>query len=116
MQGVQPLGEQGTAGSEGQPETGPLPEGAVHEQRQTARDPVSGVGVQALRGKPHPASDLESLDMHAGMDEPELLMQLLVTLAREKANRGGRAEWLIVADAAQEGVDALERANETPRR
>jgi len=54
--------------------------------------------------------------MHAGMDEPELLMQLLVTLAREKANRGGRAEWLIVADAAQEGVDALERANETPRR
>jgi hypothetical protein len=73
------------------------------------------VGVQALRGKPHPASDLESLDMHAGMDEPELLMQLLETVANERA-RAGRKTWEIVAFYAHRAVEALEEANETPRR
>ena len=73
------------------------------------------MGVQALRGKPHPASDLESLDMHAGMDEPELLMELLVAIADQKAARG-RHEWVIVAEHARLCVEALEKANETPRR
>jgi hypothetical protein len=73
------------------------------------------VGVQALRGKPHPASDLESLDMHAGMDEPELLMELLETISEQKA-RGGRREWLIVNEHVRRCIVDLEKANETPRR
>ena len=71
--------------------------------------------LQALRGKPHPASDLESLDMHAGMDEPELLVDLLIAIAETKA-RGGRAAWGIVGEHARLCAEALEKANETPRR
>jgi hypothetical protein len=52
--------------------------------------------------------------MHAGMDEPELLMQLLATIAREK--HSGRVEWRIVYEHAQACVEALEKANETPPR
>ena len=52
--------------------------------------------------------------MHAGMDEPELLMNLLATIAREK--HAGRVEWRIVYEHAQACVEALEKANETPRR
>jgi hypothetical protein len=87
-----------------------VPEGAA----RLAADPAQRVGVQALRGKSHPASDLESLDMHAGMDEPELLMNLLAIIAREK--HAGRVEWRIVHEHAQACVEALEKANETPRR
>jgi hypothetical protein len=89
-------------------------EGAAHYPRSHAGSSPLGLGVQALRGKPHPASDLESLDMHAGMDEPELLMNLLATIAREK--HSGRVEWRIVYEHAQACVEALEKANETPRR
>jgi hypothetical protein len=53
--------------------------------------------------------------MHAGMDEPELLMRLLETIAEQKA-RAGRKEWLIVNEHARRCVIDLERANETPRR
>lgn len=70
--------------------------------------------MQALRGQPHPASDLESLDLHAGLDEPELLMRLLATIARE--HLAGRTEWRIVYEHANACVEALEKANETPRR
>jgi hypothetical protein len=52
--------------------------------------------------------------MHAGMDEPELLMQLLATIARE--HLAGRVEWRIVYEHANACVEALEKANETPRR
>jgi hypothetical protein len=104
----------GVAGSEGAAQTGAVREGAAHEPRVSAGSPALGLGVQALRGKPHPASDLESLDMHAGMDEPELLMQLLATIAREKLS--GRVEWRIVYEYANGCVEALEKANETPRR
>lgn len=51
--------------------------------------------------------------MHAGMDEPELLMQLLFTIATEK---GAARGWSIVAHHAQACVEELEKANETPRR
>jgi hypothetical protein len=54
--------------------------------------------------------------MHAGMDEPELLMQLLTTIAEQKARGDGRKIWDIVAAAARDCVEALEKANETPRR
>jgi hypothetical protein len=74
------------------------------------------VGVQALRGQSHPASDLESLDMHAGMDEPELLMQLLETIANEKARYGRSEAWNIVAANAKLTVAELEKANEAPPR
>jgi hypothetical protein len=51
------------------------------------------------------------------MDEPELLMQLLATIAKEKLNRGGhRPEWSIVYLHAQNCVEALEEANEAPHR
>jgi hypothetical protein len=53
--------------------------------------------------------------MHAGMDEPELLVGLLLTIADEKA-RTGRREWAIVAEMARDCVAVLEKANETPRR
>jgi hypothetical protein len=53
--------------------------------------------------------------MHAGMDEPELLMELLVEIADQKAARG-RHEWVIVAEHARLCVAALEKANETPPR
>jgi hypothetical protein len=53
--------------------------------------------------------------MHAGMDEPELLMQLLEQIATEKA-RSGRREWDIVREAAHDCVAVLEKANETPSR
>ena len=72
--------------------------------------------MQALRGQPHPASDLESLDLHAGMDEPELLMQLLVVIADEKARRSRPVEWATVAEHARACVEALEKVNETPPR
>jgi uncharacterized protein involved in tolerance to divalent cations len=52
--------------------------------------------------------------MHAGMDEPELLMQLLATIARE--HHADRVGWRIVYEHAQACVEALEKANETPRR
>jgi hypothetical protein len=103
---------EGREGSEGQSETSALPEGA----ERVARDPASGVGVQALRGQPHPASDLESLDMHAGMDEPELLMELLVAIATEKTRGEGRGAWAVVAIHARHCVEELEKVNETPRR
>jgi len=73
--------------------------------------------VQALRGQPHPASDLESLDLHAGLDEPELLIDLLVRIATEKINRGGRIkEWDIVGQHATACLNDLNEANEAPRR
>jgi hypothetical protein len=54
--------------------------------------------------------------MHAGMDEPELLMELLATIAEQKA-RGPRGDaWAIVAATAHLGIKGLEEANETPRR
>jgi hypothetical protein len=109
------LGEsEGREEQRGQSEGSPLPEGAAAPERPAAGAAL-GVGVQALRGKPHPASDLESLDMHAGMDEPELLMALLVSIAEMKA-AVGRREWTIVAGHARQCVEALEKANETPRR
>jgi hypothetical protein len=115
MQGVRALGEsEGREELERQSETSAVQEGAAHDAGR-ARDPVSGVGVQALRGKPHPASDLESLDMHAGMDEPELLIDLLINIAETKA-RGGRAAWEIVGQCARECATKLEWANETPSR
>jgi hypothetical protein len=92
--------------AEPEAEASALPEGAALDQRRPA--------VQPERGKPHPASDLESLDMHAGLDEPELLMRLLATIAAEHGH--ARREWRIVFDHAQACVEALERANETPRR
>jgi len=55
--------------------------------------------------------------MHAGMDEPELLMRLLETIANEKARGGGRSsEWQIVSDHVNACLFMLEKANETPRR
>jgi hypothetical protein len=54
--------------------------------------------------------------MHAGMDEPELLMQLLVVIADQSAIRGRHQAWAIIAEHAKACVAALERANETPSR
>jgi hypothetical protein len=48
------------------------------------------------------------------MDEPELLMRLLETIARE--HHAGRVEWRIVYEHARACVEALEKVNETPRR
>jgi hypothetical protein len=101
---------EGREDERGSTKTSAVPEGAA----RLAADPAQRLGVQALRGKPHPASDLESLDMHAGLDEPELLMRLLATIAREKLS--GRVEWRIVYEYANGCVEALEKANETPRR
>jgi hypothetical protein len=53
--------------------------------------------------------------MHAGMDEPELLIDLLINIAETKA-RGGRREWLFVAQHARACALDLIKANETPRR
>jgi hypothetical protein len=99
----------------GQSEGGALSEGA-HLPARSAADSAQRLGVQALRGKPHPASDLESLDMHAGMDEPELLMQLLAVIAEQSAVRGRHQEWAVVAEHAKACVRALEILNETPSR
>jgi hypothetical protein len=116
MQGVRPLVEpSGRENETGSAEASPVPEGAAHEPRQTAGSAAPGESLQALRGKPHPASDLESLDMHAGMDEPELLIDLLINIAETKA-RGGRREWLFVAQHARACALDLIKANETPRR
>jgi hypothetical protein len=55
--------------------------------------------------------------MHAGMDEPELLMELLSHIAADKVREGGRTDaWAIVGEHALSCVAALEKANETPRR
>jgi hypothetical protein len=101
---------EGRADERGPAETSAVPEGAV----RVAAGAAQRESLQALRGKPHPASDLESLDMHAGLDEPELLMRLLTTIAAEHSH--ARREWRIVFDHAQGCVEALEKANETPRR
>jgi hypothetical protein len=115
MSGVRLLAEpEGRTDETGSPETSAVQEGVAHYPRSHAGSSPLGVGVQALRGKPHPASDLESLDMHAGMDEPELLMQLLETIAKQKA--GSRFAWTIVAAHAESCNRDLEQANETPRR
>jgi hypothetical protein len=109
------LGEsEGRAEPPGQLKGSPLPEGAALPTRSAAGATL-GSSVQALRGKPHPASDLESLDMHAGLDEPEQLMRLLEVIAEQSA-RHGRHEWMIVAEHAHACVAALEKANETPSR
>jgi hypothetical protein len=107
------LAEQGRADVDRAAEGRDLLEGAAIDP---APDPgaAHGSSVQALRGQPHPASDLESLDLHAGLDEPELLMRLLATIARE--HLAGRTEWRIVYEHANACVEALEKANETPRR
>jgi len=54
--------------------------------------------------------------MHAGMDEPELLMQLLETIAIEKARGDRPGIWQAVARHAQACVRELELLNETPSR
>jgi len=114
MSGVRLLAEpEGRTDERGPAETSPVPEGAAYEHRQTARSPAPGSSVQALRGKPHPASDLESLDMHAGMDEPWLLVRLLATIAEEHSR--GREEWAVVARHARACDEELEKLNELPR-
>jgi hypothetical protein len=54
--------------------------------------------------------------MHMAMGEPELLAQLLVTLAQEHARYERQEAWAIVARHAEACVADLERANETPAR
>jgi hypothetical protein len=90
----------------------PLPEGAELASRPAA-GAVQRQSLQALRGQPHPASDLESLDMHAGMDEPWLLVRLLATIAEEHSR--GREEWAVVARHARACDEELEKLNELPR-
>jgi|HubBroStandDraft_2_1064218.scaffolds.fasta_scaffold258456_2 hypothetical protein len=108
---------EGRADECGPAETSALQEGAAQYPRSHVGSAPLGLGVQALRGQPHPASDLESLDMFAGMNEPELLMALLLQLSIDWIKRGGRAnEWAIVARYAKDCVEALEKANETPPR
>jgi hypothetical protein len=103
----------GREGSSGELESGALPEGA-QVAHGSAAGPAQCVGVPPLRVKYSRPDDLglDSLDMLAALDEPELLMLALHRLASVRPGR----MWAIVDQHAGFAIQSLKHANETPAR